>query len=406
ASLEHVRVAVRALRRVEDDDARAVDPVITEAAETCTPSELAQLLAHIKDQMAPEAVDDDAGAALDRNRLDVSTTFEGNVELSGHLEPTSGAIVSEAISAFSAPVTGADGRPDDRTPKQRRAAALVEICRRAMADRDPASRGGISQLLLLVDGRPLVDSDEPVDVVPEDPSRAAHPHHADYCAGGDACGGTPDSRLEAALLELLATACPEESERAEERAIQAAHLRLADPPADAGDDASGEAVWRPPRAGPLSAQSVDGRPVSRPALEHLSCDARVGLAVMPDTTAALLPRALRRGRHDPLWLGRSQRVIPASLRRALVLRDRGCVHPHCNRPASWCEAHHRIPWLYGGLTDLENTMLVCSYHHHWLHAHGMNLQRRVDGTWELVIDLLTRELRGGPASRPLAHSAT
>ncbi|HVU71555.1 MAG TPA: hypothetical protein VHE83_01215, partial [Mycobacteriales bacterium] len=46
ASLEHVRVAVRALRRVEDDDARAVDPVITEAAETCTPSELAQLLAH------------------------------------------------------------------------------------------------------------------------------------------------------------------------------------------------------------------------------------------------------------------------------------------------------------------------------------------------------------------------
>jgi hypothetical protein len=55
--------------------------------------------------------------------------------------------------------------------------------------------------------------------------------------------------------------------------------------------------------------------------------------------------------------GRSARVVPTSLFRALVIRDKGCRHPGCDRPAAWCDAHHIIEWQHGGRTNLAN--MVC-----------------------------------------------
>ncbi|WP_242419678.1 HNH endonuclease signature motif containing protein, partial [Frankia sp. CpI1-P] len=37
---------------------------------------------------------------------------------------------------------------------------------------------------------------------------------------------------------------------------------------------------------------------------------------------------------------------PPHLRRALAARDRGCTFPGCDRPPSWCEAHHVIHWTH------------------------------------------------------------
>ena len=69
----------------------------------------------------------------------------------------------------------------------------------------------------------------------------------------------------------------------------------------------------------------------------------------------------------PLDLGRTRRVVPLSLRRALEIRDRGCIIPGCDRPAGWCHAHHITHWADGGETDLSNLALICQHHHTELH---------------------------------------
>jgi hypothetical protein len=76
----------------------------------------------------------------------------------------------------------------------------------------------------------------------------------------------------------------------------------------------------------------------------------------------------------PLDLGRKRRVVPPSLRRALVARDRGCGWPRCDRPPAWCDAHHLVPWSEGGTTDLDNCALLCPRHHRTGHRPGWRLE--------------------------------
>ncbi|MFN8035875.1 MAG: DUF222 domain-containing protein [Acidimicrobiia bacterium] len=76
--------------------------------------------------------------------------------------------------------------------------------------------------------------------------------------------------------------------------------------------------------------------------------------------------------------GRSIRVPSAAQRRALVVRDRGCVFPGCDRPPGWCDAHHLVPWSDGGATDLTNLVLLCSHHHHLVHERGWKITRGPD----------------------------
>ena len=42
----------------------------------------------------------------------------------------------------------------------------------------------------------------------------------------------------------------------------------------------------------------------------------------------------------PLRLGRSMRLFSPGQRLGFAVRDKGCVFPGCDRPPSWCEAHH------------------------------------------------------------------
>jgi hypothetical protein len=77
---------------------------------------------------------------------------------------------------------------------------------------------------------------------------------------------------------------------------------------------------------------------------------------------------------DPLdgviAFGRRKRLAQPGQRRALAARDGGCSFPGCTRPAAWCEAHHVIAWLDGGLTDLDNLCLVCAFHHRVFEQRG------------------------------------
>ncbi len=53
----------------------------------------------------------------------------------------------------------------------------------------------------------------------------------------------------------------------------------------------------------------------------------------------LLP-AVFGGDSLPLDLGRDRRLFTSHQRRALELRDKGCVFPGCDRPPGWCVVHH------------------------------------------------------------------
>ena len=87
---------------------------------------------------------------------------------------------------------------------------------------------------------------------------------------------------------------------------------------------------------------------------RLACDAHVLPAVMG-------------GDSKPLDIAVPAYVVPAHIRRALVLRDRGCAFPSCARPASVCDSHHVRSWLQGGPTALGNLVLLCPRHHRLIH---------------------------------------
>lgn len=91
------------------------------------------------------------------------------------------------------------------------------------------------------------------------------------------------------------------------------------------------------------------------------------------------------GESLPLDVGRAKRLFTGHQRRALELRDRGCVFPGCDRPPSWCIAHHaREQWAHGGDTNLEDGVLLCPHHHRVLHHDGWDIRFAPDGTPELV----------------------
>lgn len=73
------------------------------------------------------------------------------------------------------------------------------------------------------------------------------------------------------------------------------------------------------------------------------------------------------GLSEPLDVGRRTPVISPALRRALIIRDGGCVFVNCGRPPAWCDAHHVRHWADGGETSLANTGLLCRPHHRLIH---------------------------------------
>ncbi|WP_116040820.1 HNH endonuclease signature motif containing protein [Amycolatopsis palatopharyngis] len=108
---------------------------------------------------------------------------------------------------------------------------------------------------------------------------------------------------------------------------------------------------------------------------------------------------------EVLDLGRSARLANAAQRRALAIRDRGCVRPGCTRGPKWCQVHHVISWLYNGPSDLDNMILVCAKHHRELHHTGWTVRIR-HGTPEFIppewLDPEQRPIRNTahhPASR-------
>jgi hypothetical protein len=84
----------------------------------------------------------------------------------------------------------------------------------------------------------------------------------------------------------------------------------------------------------------------------------------------------------PLDIGYSD-TVPASIRRAVLLRDRGCAWPRCRRPAAWCDVHHLVHKKDGGKTSVNRRVTLCQFHHDiCIHRWGWQLILHPDGTTE------------------------
>jgi hypothetical protein len=84
-----------------------------------------------------------------------------------------------------------------------------------------------------------------------------------------------------------------------------------------------------------------------------------------------------------LALGRTRRLVSKRQRRALQIRDRMCQYPGCHQTRH-LQAHHRVPWIAGGATDLENLILLCRWHHTVVHEGGVAITKEVTITKESV----------------------
>ncbi|MDQ0576271.1 HNH endonuclease signature motif containing protein [Agromyces albus] len=75
-----------------------------------------------------------------------------------------------------------------------------------------------------------------------------------------------------------------------------------------------------------------------------------------------------------ITLGSPERCFTPHQRRAITLRDGGCLIPGCSVPAAWCEIHHVIPDVDGGPTHPDNGVLLCWFHHRTIDTSGWGIR--------------------------------
>jgi hypothetical protein len=114
-----------------------------------------------------------------------------------------------------------------------------------------------------------------------------------------------------------------------------------------------------------------------------AADIEGGPVIHPETVRRLLCEArsqtlLEDGSARPLAVGRMTREPSAWMLRQLRYRDVGCTFPGCGSQR-FTKAHHVTWWRHGGTTDLDNLVLVCSFHHKLVHEHCWRVELGEDG---------------------------
>jgi len=137
--LPRVQMLIAASRIDETLFARD-EQILVDAAGTLSMDNLRRALAYWKQAADLRAAQTDAQHLYRRRRLSVSVTLGGMVRLDGDLDPESGETVITALRSLTDP-TNLDPS-DTRTPLQRRADALVELCRDHLDHQDTPMSGG------------------------------------------------------------------------------------------------------------------------------------------------------------------------------------------------------------------------------------------------------------------------
>lgn len=305
-SPDHARLVTTALAElagVDEQLAADTEAPLLAAARELDPVRLRREIAHARHALVPEAAAALDEAAHARRHLDVARTFDGAVAVHGLLDAEGGETLLAALTALAVPGEATDGR----TPGQRRADALVDLCRSRLDDGALPLAGGVRpHLAVLVPYSALTQSV--------------------YAAEGPRAAAVDRFR---AAAEAIGT-------------------------------------------GPVGAETSWGSVAGPDTARRLACDASIA-------------RVITGPAGEPLDVGRRTRTIPAAIRTALVVRDRGCVFPGCDRPPQWTDAHHVRHWADGGATSLDNLALLCRRHHRTVHEGHRPIVRK-HGRWQFGPD--------------------
>ncbi len=115
--------------------------------------------------------------------------------------------------------------------------------------------------------------------------------------------------------------------------------------------------------------TLTGDVLSPSVVRRMACDAEIIPMVLGSDS-------------EPLDVGRGRRLFTRGQRLALIARDRGCSFVGCSVPATWCDAHHVVPWHRGGPTSVGNGALLCPRHHTEVHERDLTATVTAAGvTW-------------------------
>ena len=135
-------------------------------------------------------------------------------------------------------------------------------------------------------------------------------------------------------------------------------------------------------------------PIAFSKVEQALCDTGM-VGVMFDDDGQLLN------------IGRELRLFTSKQRLGMAVRDGGCRAPGCEKPPSWCEAHHIDYWARDkGRTDIADGILLCRYHHMLFHSNGWEIIRDGGTYWlkpprsidpdQVLLDM--------PSKNPIVHA--
>jgi len=342
-STEHATTIATTLADLPPD----LGPEITDKAEAMLidwaddfdPVTLGKLGARILEYVAPEIAEQREAEFLARQEakahrkrgFTLSPLGNGQVRLSGYLDTSGAATVTAALDPLCHP---RHDPAEERTPAQRRADALVDVCTGALRDGTdlPGHGGDPAQVVVTIPFTTLTGQSSAGQSSAGQSS--AGQSSGGQSSGGQSSGGQSSGGQPSAGQSRMA---------GQSRASRAHTHASADARGPAGANAGAGVGW------------LDtGAPISPAEARRLACDAHIVPAVLG-------------GDSQVLDLGRTRRLFTGPIRRALILRDGGCTFPGCDRPARWAEGHHLIPWANGGTTTLTNACLICRRHHRLLH---------------------------------------
>lgn len=133
---------------VHPDALERCEELLVRLASELSARDLGRAVAHLVALADAEAPEREAERRLEARRLHVSPTLDGMVRVDGDLDPETGQLLLSALRAeVDAQVRGPDDR---RTPAQRRADALAEICRSYLERADRSVVGGERPHVLVV----------------------------------------------------------------------------------------------------------------------------------------------------------------------------------------------------------------------------------------------------------------
>jgi uncharacterized protein DUF222/HNH endonuclease len=261
ASMSAVRVLV-ASRDADPASFDRAETQLVEAARIHSIADLQRVAAYWRQAVEREHALQGEEKIRERRHFHASVSMKGTVRVDGDLDPENGENLLTALRAEMDSESRGSHESDDRTPAQRRADALGEICRQWLDRSD----------------RPNVAGERP---------------HVSVTVGAE--------MLQSELDQV----------------------------------------------GPVPLETA----------RRLACDASV-------------MRVVLQGRSEPMDVGRRTPVVSPAIRRAVIVRDRHCRFPGCDRPHTWCDAHHVVHWADGGATALANLVLLCRRHHRLVHERG------------------------------------